>query len=75
LDEVGYDALDGDAYKEALWKMGEIGFDADGSSGPCTYSPTERAGSMTVKFLQVQNGKIVTISDWREVPDTLTFVK
>jgi branched-chain amino acid transport system substrate-binding protein len=65
LGEVGYENLDGAAIKSAL--DGMKGFDVDGMA-KITYTPEQRRGCGMVAVYQIQEGKIVRVSDWREVP-------
>jgi ABC-type branched-subunit amino acid transport system substrate-binding protein len=65
LEEVGYENLDGPAVKRALESMKD--FDVDGMT-KITFGPEIRRGSRSCALYQVQNGKIVRVSDWHEVP-------
>ena len=64
LEEVGYENLDGAAVKRALERMS---FDLDGVA-TFTYGPEDRRGTRDYAVYQVQGGKIVHVSDYREVP-------
>jgi len=64
LEEVAYENLDGAAVKKALERMD---FDLDGMAR-FTYGPEDRRGTRDYAVYQVQGGKIVPASDWREVP-------
>jgi ABC-type branched-subunit amino acid transport system substrate-binding protein len=65
LDEVGYENIDGASVKRALESMKD--FDVDGM-GKITYGPENRRGDRYWAVYQVQSGKIVRVSDHREVP-------
>ena len=70
LNEVGFDALDGAAVKDAL--EGNIrDFDTGGLTGPITYTTQERRGNRFIKIGKIEGGKVVSISDWFESPDML----
>lgn len=72
LKAVGYEKLDGEAVKSGYESL--TGLDvSQGLMEPCTYSPTSRQGNDAVKFYQVQNGKLVDISGWVKVPDTVAL--
>jgi ABC-type branched-subunit amino acid transport system substrate-binding protein len=65
VEEVGVENLDGAAVKRAFENMKD--FDAAGMV-KITYGPEDRRGCQTFAPYQVQGGKIVRVSDWREVP-------
>ena len=65
IEEVGYENVDGPAVKMALESM--KGFDVDGMV-KITFGPEDRRGTQSYAVYQVQGGKIVRITDWREVP-------
>ncbi len=65
VEEVGYENLDGAAVKRALESMKD--FDVDGLV-KITYGPERRRGSRMIATHQIQGGKIVRVSDWREAP-------
>jgi len=65
VEEVGYENLDGPAVKRALESMKD--FDVDGLV-KITYGPERRRGSRMIATHQIQGGKIVRVSDWREAP-------
>jgi ABC-type branched-subunit amino acid transport system substrate-binding protein len=65
LEEAGYENLDGPAVKRALEGMKD--FDVDGMV-KITFGPEDRRGSRNFAVYQVQGGKIVRVTDWREVP-------
>ena len=72
IADVGYDNLDGEAMLHAYESL--TGLDVtQGIQGPCAYSPTSRQGSNTVRFYQVEKGKLVPTSDWREAPDCVSL--
>jgi ABC-type branched-subunit amino acid transport system substrate-binding protein len=65
IENVGYENLDGRAIKEALDGMKD--FDVYGLAS-ITYKPDDHRGSAKMAVYQVRGGKIVRVSDWREVP-------
>ncbi len=65
LEDVGYENLDGPAVKRAFETMKD--FDVDGMV-TITYGPERRRGSRSFAAYQVQGGKLVRVSDWRDVP-------
>lgn len=82
LNEVGYEAFDGDVFREQLEGMtGDDGIfrGKDGTwpaispMGPCTFSPTRHTASTVVKLYRVTNGKLVPETDWVECPDTVAM--
>lgn len=66
IEEVGYENLDGRAVKEALDTIRD--FDIHGMGKPITYTPEDHRGSASVKIYEVQGGKVVPVTDWREAP-------
>jgi ABC-type branched-subunit amino acid transport system substrate-binding protein len=64
-EEVGYDNIDGPAVKGALENMKD--FDIDGLA-KITFGPERRRGTRDYAVYEVQGGKIVRVTDWREVP-------
>jgi hypothetical protein len=65
IEQGGYENLGGPAAKKALESMKD--FDVDGMA-KFTFGPEDRRGTQTYAVYQVQGGKIVRITDWREVP-------
>jgi len=65
MENVGYENLDGRAIKEAL--DGFEDFDVYGLT-KITYTDDDHRGSTHMAIYQVQGGKIVRVSDWREAP-------
>jgi branched-chain amino acid transport system substrate-binding protein len=65
LEEAGYENLDGPAVKRALESIQD--FDVDGIV-KITFGPEDRRGSRDFALYQVQGGKIVRITDYREAP-------
>ena len=65
LDDVGYENLDGPAVKRALESMKD--FDVDGMV-KITFGLEDRRGTRDYAVYQVQSGKLVRLTDWREVP-------
>jgi len=35
---------------------------------PITYTPEDHRGSATIRMYEVQNGKVVPVTDWRKAP-------
>jgi len=84
LNEVGYDAFDGEVFRRQL--EGLTGHDGifrgkDGTwpaiapMGPCTFSPTRHTASRDVKLYRVTGGKLVPATDWMEAPDCVANYK
>ena len=48
-------------------------FDPGGLAPPLTFTKTDHRGSMAAKMYQVQNGKIVAVSDWIELPRDMEY--
>lgn len=65
IETVGYENLDGLALKEALDSIKD--FDAYGLA-TVTYKPEDHRGVTKVAIYQVEQGRIVRVSDWQEVP-------
>ena len=65
LEDVGYENVDGPAVKRALENMKD--FDVDGMA-KITFGPEDRRGTRDYAVYQVQGGKLVRVTDWREVP-------
>jgi len=64
-EEVGYENLDGVAIKEALDDMNE--FDVDGMV-KVSFGPEDRRGTQRYAVYQVKDGKVIRLTDWKEVP-------
>jgi ABC-type branched-subunit amino acid transport system substrate-binding protein len=62
--EVGVENADGAAMKRALESMQD--FDVDGMA-KFTYGPEDRRGDISLAVNQIQGGKIVPVSDYRDV--------
>ncbi|MDY7038974.1 MAG: hypothetical protein SV375_22825, partial [Thermodesulfobacteriota bacterium] len=45
----------------------------EGIMGPCTWGPKETRSSKHMKFYQVKKGKLLPITDWRKLPDTVSM--
>lgn len=73
LKDVGYEKVNGEALYNALQKI--TGLETDGIMGPVDLSPTSRRMTRDAKFYRVSNGKIVPITPWRELPDTVSLHK
>jgi hypothetical protein len=71
VDNVGYENVDGAAIKEALDNMED--FDVHGLAS-ITYKdrPSDHRGITQAAVHQVQDGKIVRLSDWQELPKLWT---
>ena len=71
IDAVDFDNLDGKAVFDALCNMKD--FDMGGIMPPLSYGPgvtwTDRQGGSAIKMTEVQNGKVVILSDWLRTPD------
>jgi branched-chain amino acid transport system substrate-binding protein len=65
IGSVGYDNLDGAAIKEALDNMKD--FDVNGLAS-VTYRPLDHRGITKLAICEIKGGKIVRMSNWREVP-------
>ena len=65
IEEGGYENLDGPAVKRALESVKD--FDVGGMV-KITFGPEDRRGTQSYAVYQVHGGKIVRITDWREVP-------
>jgi ABC-type branched-subunit amino acid transport system substrate-binding protein len=65
LDDVGYENVDGPAVKRALEGMKD--FDVDGMV-KITFGPEDRRGTRDYAVYEVQSGKLLRVTDWREVP-------
>ena len=61
--EVGLENVDGPAVKRALESMQD--FDAEGM-GKFTFGPEDRRGSISLAVNEIQGGKIVPVSDYRD---------
>jgi len=66
IDNVGYENLDGRAVREAMYVIKD--FDPHGMGKPITYTPEDHRGSATIRMYEVQNGKVVPVTDWRKAP-------
>ncbi len=73
LKDVGYDKLDGEAMFQAYQKL--AGFKRQGITGPNSYGPASRRGSLEVKLYQVKNARAVAITDWIKAPDSVALHK
>jgi ABC-type branched-subunit amino acid transport system substrate-binding protein len=65
IENVGYENVDGAAIKEALDSIKD--FDVYGLA-TVTYEPGDHRGVTKVGIHQVRDGKMVRVTDWREVP-------
>ena len=48
-------------------------FSTDGLGPPLTFTKTDHRASMAAKMYQIQNGKIVPVSDWIELPRDMEY--
>ena len=64
-EELGYDNIDGAAVERVLENMKD--FDAAGIV-KFTFGPEDRRGVQSCAMYQVQGGKIVRVTDWRDCP-------
>jgi len=64
-EDVGYENLDGVAIRRAFENMKDFNID---DMAKITFGPEDRRGSTSYAVYQVQEGKIVRVSEWREVP-------
>ena len=64
-EDVGYENVDGPAVKRALESIKD--FDVDGIT-KITFGPEDRRGTRSYAVYEVQGGKMIRVSDWREVP-------
>jgi len=65
IENVGYENLDGAAVKEALDSIKD--FDVYGLA-TVTYEPDDHRGVTKVAIHRIENGKMVRVTDWQEVP-------
>jgi ABC-type branched-subunit amino acid transport system substrate-binding protein len=63
--DVGYENLDGAAIKRAFENMRDFNVD---DLVKVTFGPDDRRGSTSYAVYQVKEGRIVRVSEWREVP-------
>jgi branched-chain amino acid transport system substrate-binding protein len=73
LKDVGYEKLYGEAMFQAYQKL--AGFKRQGITGPNSYGPASRRGSLEVKLYQVKNSRAVAITDWIKAPDSVSLHK
>jgi ABC-type branched-subunit amino acid transport system substrate-binding protein len=66
IEQVGYENLDGRAVKEAFYSIKN--FDPHHLGRPVTYTREDNRGAPALRIYQVQSGKVVPVSDWREAP-------
>ena len=65
IENVGYENVDGAAIKEALDSIKD--FDINGLA-TVTYKPGDHRGVTKVAIHRIEDGKIVRVTDWQEVP-------
>ena len=65
VERVGIDNVTGAAIKDSLDSMGD--FDLQGIA-TVNYTNGERRGTRTVAVYEIQDGKIVRVSDWMTAP-------
>lgn len=75
LKEVRYEDLTSDIMLKNLKKLGDEEYrdHREGIMGPCTWGPKETRSSKHMKFYQVKKGKLLPITDWRKLPDTVSM--
>jgi branched-chain amino acid transport system substrate-binding protein len=67
IEKVGYENLDGQAVREALDTYKD--YDPYGYGAPLDYTdPENHRGSPWVRIYQIQGGKQVGVSEWKEAP-------
>jgi hypothetical protein len=64
-ENADYENLHGAAIKQALDNMKDL--DIDGLAS-ITYRPLDYRGATKLAVYQIKGGKIVRVTDWREVP-------
>jgi branched-chain amino acid transport system substrate-binding protein len=65
IENVGYENVDGAAIKEALDSIKD--FDVYGLA-TVTYKPDDHRGVTKVAIHRIEDGKIVRVTDWQDVP-------
>jgi len=65
IENVGYENVDGAAIKEALDSIKD--FDVYGLA-TVTYEPYDHRGVTKVAIHRIEDGKMVRVTDWQEVP-------
>jgi len=65
IENVGYENVDGAAIKEALDSIKD--FDVYGLA-TVTYKPGDHRGVTKVAIHRIEDGKIVRVTDWQDVP-------
>ena len=66
IEEVGYENLDGRAVKEVMYSIKD--FDPHGIGRPVTYTREDHRGTPALRIYEVQGGKVVPVTDWRDAP-------
>jgi branched-chain amino acid transport system substrate-binding protein len=64
IEQVGYENLDGPAVKEATYSIKD--FDPHDIGRPVTYTREDNRGSPRVRIYEIQGGRVVPASDWRD---------
>jgi branched-chain amino acid transport system substrate-binding protein len=64
IEKVGYENLDSRAVKEAMYSIKD--FDPHHIGRPVTYTREDNRGDPVLRIYEVQGGKVVPVSDWRE---------
>lgn len=67
IENVGVDKLTPQTVEEYGFKKLN-NFDVGGLHGPVTYTPGDNRLSKSVRVFQIQDGKIVPVTDWIEAP-------
>ena len=66
IEQVGYENLDSRAVREAMYAIKD--FDPHDIGRPVTYTPEDHRGDPAVRIYEIQGGKVVPVTDWREAP-------
>lgn len=64
IQKVGLENLDGRAVKEAFYDIKN--FDPHGIGRPVTYTPEDHRGTPLTRIYEVQGGKVVPVTEWKE---------
>jgi branched-chain amino acid transport system substrate-binding protein len=64
IEQVGYENLDGRAVKEAFYSIKD--FDPYDLGRPVTYTREDNRGSPMVRIYEIQGGRVVPATDWRD---------
>ena len=64
IEEMGYENLDSRAVKEAFYSIKD--FDPHHIGRPVTYTREDHRGEPMLRVYEVQGGKVVPVTDWRD---------